>query len=217
MKFRGVVTGDMIASSAIQVEWREQLLQATRKIADELRAVSDLQIEFFRGDSFQLLVEKPEKALTVAVLLRAGLMRRTPSGSGRLWDARLAIGVGAVDFLSDSIVVSDGEAFRFSGREMDAIKKKKLAVRTRWDEVNEELAVSTAFADDVISGWTQAQAEVVYLSLLRKVTQREIASQIDKSPQTVSKLLGLAKESLVRSYLERCERLIAKKTEPCIR
>lgn len=213
MEIRGVITGDIISSSAIKLEWRERLLLVTQEVTNELKTISKLEIEFFRGDSFQLLVKQPEEALRVAVLLRAGLMSRTPSDSEQLWDARMAVGVGEVNFLSENIVVSDGEAFRLSGRGMDDIKKKKLTIRTRWEAVNEELKVSTAFADDIISGWTQVQAEVVYLSLLHNISQKEIALWVDKSPQTVSKLLGVAKENLIKLYLERYHQLISKEVK----
>lgn len=122
----------------------------------------------------------------------------------------MAIGIGEVNFLKDSIVISDGEAFRLSGRDMDDIKKKKLSLRTRWEDINGEFKVSTAFADDIISKWTQAQAEVIYLSWLYNSTQKEIASRIGKSPQTISKILGSAKETLIKDYVERCQKLILK-------
>ncbi|WP_071145156.1 hypothetical protein [Bacteroides ihuae] len=212
MKIRGVITGDIVSSSSIQLEWREKLLLAMQEIAEDLKGISHLQIEFFRGDSFQILVEQPAKTLLVAVLFRAGLISRTPQKSKKRWDARISIGVGEVSSLANNIVVSDGEAFHFSGREMDNIKKKRLTLRTRWGYVNEELSVSTAFADDIISGWTQAQAEAIYLVLLHDITQREVASRIDKSPQTVSKILGAAKEYLIKKYLERYQQLILKET-----
>ncbi|WP_304296188.1 hypothetical protein [Porphyromonas gulae] len=213
MKVKGVITGDIVSSSSIELEWRDRLLFSLQQLTEDLKLVSDLEIEFFRGDSFQLLVQEPEKTLLVAVLLRAGLISRTPSESKKPWDARLAIGIGEVNFLKDSIVVSDGEAFRLSGRDMDDIKKKKLSLRTRWEDINSEFKVSTAFADDIISKWTQAQAEVIYLSLLHNYAQKDIATRISKSPQTVSKLLGHAKENLIRDYLERYRQLILKRKE----
>lgn len=208
MDIKGVITGDIVSSTSIKLEWREALLQKVHSIAEELHVISDLRIEFFRGDSFQIIVAQPEATQRIAVLLRAGLMANTPTTSDQPWDARLSVGIGEVSFLSDSVVISDGEAFRLSGRGMDGIKKRKLVVTTRWQNINDELAVSTAFVDDIVSGWTQPQAEVVYLSLLRQTTQKDVAQQVGKSPQTISGLMTLAKESLVADYLERFEKLI---------
>ncbi|MCK9346677.1 MAG: SatD family protein [Bacteroidales bacterium] len=214
MNIKGVITGDIVSSSTIKAEWRDTLLRVLQEIVDELKTVSDLKIEFFRGDSFQILVDNPEKVLDIAILFRAALMSRTPTGSKQLWDARMAIGVGAVAFLSESIIVSDGEAFRLSGRSMDLIKKRKLTIHTRWTNMNEELKVSTAFADDIVSHWTQAQAEVIFMSLLHDMPQKKIALKIGKTPQTISKLLGLAKEYLIKLYLERYHSLISKEIAP---
>ncbi|MFC4665820.1 hypothetical protein [Falsiporphyromonas endometrii] len=210
MKIKGVITGDIVSSSHIRLELRKKLLVAMREIAEDLKSLSDLKIEFFRGDSFQILVEQPEKTLLAAVLFRAGLISRTPEKSKQHWDARISIGVGEVNFLADDIVVSDGEAFQFSGKGMDNMKKRRLVLHTRWVPINEELSISTAFADDVISGWTQAQAEAIYLALLHDIPQKEIASQIEKTPQTVSKLLSYAKEDLIKKFLERYQYLILK-------
>lgn len=210
MEIRGVITGDIIKSTTVKTEWRETLLNSIRSVADELALLTPLKLEFFRGDSFQVVVANPEEALKVAVLLRAGLKSKTPQESKNPWDARIALGIGDISYSSDKVVVSDGEAFHYSGWELDEIGKRRLAVRTRWEDVNDELKVSTAFADDIISGWSFSQAFVIYSALLYQIPQREIAHKINKSAQNVSKLLGAAKENLIRMYLERYAVLINK-------
>ncbi len=211
MDIKGVITGDVVNSSTIKVDWRKLLIDSIQQVANELSALSTLKIEFFRGDSFQLIVDKPEETLKIAVLLRAGLKSKTPLESKSIWDARMAIGIGEISYTSDKIVVSDGEAFHLSGWGLDEIGKRRLTIKTKWEDVNEELKVSTAFADDIITGWTGSQAQVIYPALLYQTSQKEIAAKYDKSAQNISKLLGAAKESLIRIYLERYSTLIAKK------
>jgi hypothetical protein len=94
MEIRGVITGDIIKSTTVKTEWRETLLNSIRSVADELALLTPLKLEFFRGDSFQVVVANPEEALKVAVLLRAGLKSKTPQESKNLWDARIALGIG---------------------------------------------------------------------------------------------------------------------------
>lgn len=72
-KIKGVITGDVIDSSAIQIEYRDFLLKSIQKIAEELNVIEPLKIEFFRGDSFQMVINNPENAMQIAILLRAGL------------------------------------------------------------------------------------------------------------------------------------------------
>lgn len=211
MDIKGIITGDIIKSSTIQPEKRTLLLDAIHMLTKELKTLSALQAELFRGDSFQIIVDNPIEALKIAVLLRAGLKSKTPKDIKKPWDARISLGVGSISYEADKVVVSDGEAFRLSGRELDEIGKRKLTVKTRWKDINDELKISTAFADDIISGWTFAQAQVVYLTLLYQYTQKDIAAQLDKTAQNISKLLGAAKEHLIRNYLERYSVLITEK------
>lgn len=48
-KIKGVITGDIIDSSAIQIEYRDFLLKSIQKIAEELNVIEPLKIEFLEG------------------------------------------------------------------------------------------------------------------------------------------------------------------------
>ena len=207
----GIITGDIIDSTSIPIEHRKDLLTAISVISEELQVFSPLKCEIYRGDSFQSVVNRPEMAMLIAILLRAGLKSRIPKGSKQNWDARIAVGIGEMEFISDSILVSDGEAFRLSGREFDELGKRNLAIRTRWDDANEELKISTAFADDIITNWTSSQSLVIYMSLAYQMTQKEIADKLGQSSQNISKLSNVAKEKLIRTYINRCTQIIMNK------
>lgn len=208
-KIKGVITGDIIESSAIQIKYRDFLLESIREIADELSVIEPLRIEFFRGDSFQTVIDSPENSMKIAVLLRAGLKGHTPMECKKPWDARLSLGVGTISYHADNTVLSDGEAFQYSGRELDEIGKRRLVVKTRWAGVNEELQVSTAFADEVVSSWSVPQSQAAYQALLYDTSQKEIAHKFQKSAQNISKLLGAAKVNLVQMYIDRYHKLIS--------
>ena len=203
-----VITGDIISSTSIPFEERKKLLEIFDKIVNALQSLCELKCEIFRGDSFQILVEKAELALEVAVLIRAGLKMNTPENSKIIWDARVAIGVGEIEFIDDKVITSDGEAFKYSGRAFDELIKTNLTIKTRWDNINEELKLSTLFADDIISNWTEIQAFVVYKSLLLNKSQKEIADEQNKSAQNISKISVNAKEKLIRQYINRYYNLI---------
>ena len=207
----GIITGDIIDSTSIPIEHRKDLLTAISVISEELQVFSPLKCEIYRGDSFQIVVNRPEMAMLIAILLRAGLKSRIPKGSKQNWDARIAVGIGEMEFISDSILVSDGEAFRLSGREFDELGTRNLAIRTRWDDANEELKISTAFADDIITNWTSSQSLVIYMSLAYQMTQKEIADKLGQSSQNISKLSNVAKEKLIRTYINRCTQIIMNK------
>lgn len=200
---KGVITGDIVGSTNIKTEYRATLLNCLNTMKEELQCVSPFTMELFRGDSFQLLVEDPTAALKVAILLRAGLIHHTPDKENGMWDARISLGIGQVEFMADSIVTSDGEAFQYSGRLLDTMNKTRLAIKTPWHDVDEELDVSTAFADDIIKRWSGKQAGMMYLSLKSDSPKKKVAEHIGTSVQNVRNVLSSAREPLIRMYLER--------------
>ena len=88
-----VITGDLINSRQIPIEKRQQVYDYMAHVYHSFavrRGWHDTaKLEFFRGDSFQLLVDEPEVALRVALFLRA----RLRSISGRSAMLCLAINV----------------------------------------------------------------------------------------------------------------------------
>ena len=214
MKIVSVITGDIIGSTLGNDNHRRTMLNIIESSVGEIKEELNvsLPLEFFRGDAFQVLVEKPEKALLVAILLRAALNGNTPKDNFWAWDARMAIGVGGIKYRTDSLAKSNGDAFVYSGRTLDEMWNERLAIKTKWENINEEFAVSTPFADDVISHWTRIQADVIYDYLLYDVTQRQIAKEKGMSPQNVSKLLKACRIDLIINYLNRFNKLIYDKS-----
>lgn len=209
MEYKAIITGDVIASTAIPTLYKQFFISDIEQISKEIEAKYPHNMEFYRGDSFQIVVMNPVHSIRVAILLRAGMRMNTPKESKQNWDARLAIGVGTIDFTTQQLATSSGEAFINSGHLFDELGKRNLAVLTPWKDVNDELAVSTAFVDDIISNWTLNQARVAFIALLNPtMKQREIAELTKSTFQNVSKLLNAAKEPLVAAYLSRFENLI---------
>lgn len=166
-------------------------------------------LEMYRGDSFQIVVDKPDYALAVAIALRAKLKAMTPSKQ-QLWDARLSIGIGDISFESDNIVTSDGEAFRLSGRSFDNIGKKRLSISTTWSDFDKDMELVTRFADDIITSWTAKQAKVVYQAILFPKLQKDLAEDLGMTRQNFNYHWSSAKGQLILDYVEYFKSLIAK-------
>ena len=192
MEIKAIITGDIVRSEQISLDKRDLLIKVLRDIVEDLQKISPMKMEMFRGDSFQIVVECPEASLKIASMIRAGLKSYSPTDAKEVWDARISIGIGTTDYQGDSIVTSDGEAFKLSGRGLDAMEKNRLAVSTCW-HVN--------------------QAKVIYLSVAQELSQAVIANSIEKSQQNVSKMLTSAKESLLVRVLNRFETIIIKHKE----
>lgn len=213
MKIHAVITGDIVRSESIGLDKRDLLLNMLRHIHNELQSLSAMKMEIYRGDSFQIIVSNPAQSLRIASMIRTYLIGNTPKGEKGTWDARISIGIGSIDYNGESIVVSDGEAFKLSGRGLDSIEKNRLAVATCWNEVNEEVNASIGFVDNLISSLSANQAQLLYLAIAEQLPQVEIEAKTGKSQQNISKTLNAAKEALLSRYLNRFETLITKYSE----
>jgi len=209
MKSGAIITGDIVNSTKLTVEGREIMLNNLQLIPEVLSPVQEVSIEIFRGDSFQLGISNAASALRCALAIRAWLRCHKVYGSNVL-DARLAIGIGTLDYESDALSTSDGEAYRLSGRLLDDMNKSRLEIRTPWHEVNEELKLSTAFADDIVSSWSQNQSKIILQRLVTLKNHVELSQELGISRQMVDKSLKASNEELIEAYIKRYEYLITK-------
>lgn len=165
-----VLTGDLIGSSRFKMQERQHLLSYLK---DSFKLISPEVIAspfvVFRGDSFQGVLSKPEEALKAALIIRASLLSRFKGKRTRL-DARIAIGMGTIDYPRDQAGEGDGEAFRRSGPELDKMKKgeQNLIIKTQWIELNGEFQTECALLDAIIQRWTKEQAEAILYQIQRK-------------------------------------------------
>lgn len=217
MKIYAVLTGDIIKSSKIKEEQREYLLETLKETFHEINAQllkeTTPPFEFYRGDSFQMVLKQPQKALLISLIIRARLRSITEQqrkGQKNYADARISIGIGGIAYKAKKLAESDGEAFQRSGRGLDAMKSKNsLGIQTTWPEVNEELAVACALSETIINRWTVSQAEVIYPYLLENKTQKELAKQFNISQVAVSKRLAEAGNiDAIKLFIQRYEKLI---------
>lgn len=210
---KGIITGDIVDSSLITNEWKPAVTAILKKVISDFNPKAGGNIEMYRGDSFQIMVDDKDMALSIGIAVRAALRAGTPENMN-LWDARISIGIGEVSYESESILTSDGEAFRLSGREFDVLGKRRMAVVTPSDAINEELRLTTAFADELITGWTSRQAEVIYAKLLSDQPQKDLAESIGMNIQNFSKHWNLGHGALILSYIDRYKELINKHYTP---
>lgn len=196
MKQIAVLTGDIIDSTKLPAAEREKLDQLLHKGLAEIAGQNNFEV--FRGDSFQVLLTEPARALKTAIQLRCWLRKNqlaepeaiektgkqkkaVPNFSTKkgIIDARMAIGIGGISYQSKNIKTSDGEAFQLSGRALDNVKTKnnRLVIATPWPEFNDYMEVTISLLDILITNWSLQQSEVIY-ELLNGQTQTAIASKL---------------------------------------
>lgn len=200
-----IITGDMIASSKLtpvkRKKWQNRL---TTFIKRSSSIYPDFKAEQFRGDSLQYILTKNRtSALRVALSLYCYLATQD-------FKMRQSIGIGEVSFSSNNIITSDGTAFRISGENIDALKKRNelLSVAFAETSFNEEWKVHSASLNYFLERLSNAQAEALYLQL-QNARQEEIAKALHISQPSVHQRLQAAGWAVISMILQRFETVTA--------
>lgn len=211
MNLVAVLTGDMVASKTLSSVERDKFIHIVSTIETFLEAGSYTSAEIFRGDSFQLKIQNPLNALKSAVIIRALFRSQIHHNYNKQWDCRISVGIGKIEFDKSRPGLSDGEVYRLSGHGLDNMKRERLTISTPWREINDEMAVLTPFADDIISHWTVKQCEVMIAKLQHHLPNTELAMCQNISRQAIDKIINSAKLRLIDLYLNRFSEIIAHK------
>ncbi len=203
-----VITGDIIQST--QIRDKAALLAALRKTAEQLvqkQLISPREFDIYRGDSFQLFVKKPETALKLILIIRASLMYHTPDDGDRLWDARVSIGLGTLEFRAKDIRQSSGSALIYSGRGLDSLKsRQKMKMTSSHEEFDKDINMGLHLAEYIISRWSRESAETIIEKYLNHATQKEIAKKFHISQPAVSKRFKAAGIDALDIFINRFEK-----------
>lgn len=174
----GIITGDIVGSRGVKnpEQWLRPLKEYFGTLGEEPKVW-----QLFRGDSFQLEVSDVTHALEVALRIKA-LVK-----SIKELDVRMAIGIGKKSYDAPRITEANGEVFVFSGKLFEQMKKKTLAVKTPWEDVDEQINICLDLALLVMDKWSVSSAEVVQLTLaFPDATQTELAEKLDISQGRIS-------------------------------
>lgn len=212
-KIYAVLTGDVINSSDAKGEEKDKLIHLLKEAFEAVTKKSTAKtsspsFDIFRGDSFQGVLANPAEALKAALIIRTTLIRNHSKNEKTDWDARIAIGIGSIDYLPENISEGDGPAFRNSGPVLDELKGDyKFAITESSAKYNHEFKTCCAFLDAVINKWTPPQAEMVYQLLLNK-TKKEIGKELDISQAAVHYRVKAAGWFAIKEFLTRYETVI---------
>ena len=176
-KLYAIITGDIVASSRLSSNKREILhnvmVESSKVLQDEFKDAVPMGVDIFRGDSWQILLSKPAKALRLALFYRAMLRAKMES---HRFDTRMAIALGRVDFIPGNRVSEGyGEAYRLSGKALETMPKaSNMSFVFPGRELEKVLDVVIKLIDSISSRWSDRQALAV-TGALRGWKQEKIA------------------------------------------
>jgi SatD family (SatD) len=183
-KMISVITGDVIGSQKINPKlWLKTLKKELSTIGE-----SPKFWEIYRGDSFQLVILRPEEALKIAIKIKASL-KSIPD-----IDVRMAIGIGTRTHNAPRVTESNGTAFVHSGEKFEMLKNERqnLAVRSDWPEFDKEINLLLRLSLIIMDNWTVNAAEVVKTTM----------ENPDKVQEELGQIVGI-KQNAVSNRLKR--------------
>jgi predicted transcriptional regulator len=195
IKTVAVITGDIINSSKLSDEQKNRVKLDLEYFTSNNPDIL-LPLQFYRGDSFQLMVEK-EKAARIAVFIEAIIYSSVNTF------ARISIGIGLVSkIVPDNVLQSEGEAFQLSGHQMDTMKEegRLMKITLKNNQYQSILSATFYLAESIILGWKPGMAAVIAQIPFAK-SQKEIAEKLNISGAAVSKALKAGNWPSMENFL----------------
>lgn len=202
-KLTSVLTGDIVNSRTVDPQiWLSELKKVLKKTA-----ISSKNWEIFRGDAFQMEID-PNEALSAAIYIKSALKQHSKL------DVRIAIGVGAKEYQSSKISLSNGEAFVNSGKCFENLNKNRLAIITPWPEIDKELNLYMELASLTTDNWPPRTAEIIKTAFENKdLNQKALSVKLKRSQSTISATLKRGGYDELEKLIDRYKTLITKKIQ----
>lgn len=190
MSSYAVLTADVVDSTSLGPDDRQVVITRLKAFIEHFSQSGVTSYILYRGDSLQGVLQDPWKALRQAIYLKAYIQAYQQDRSDKrspATDIRISIGIGSIDYMGETMLDSDGEAFRLSGRALDTMKKKgrTLMLTTDSTATNALWDVLLSLLEEVIGKWSISSAEVVW-RLLAGMDDRRIQQDLGISRSAVS-------------------------------
>lgn len=191
----GILTGDIINSRSVNSP--DIYL---KKLKEEFQGLGNhgQDWEIYRGDSFQLKINKTGDLLHKAIIIKATI--KTLEGL----DTRIAMGIGDISYEAPSISGSNGDVFIRSGEVLKKLidENLSLGLSSPWKEIDEKINLMLKLAVIFMDNWTTRMAEAVYYSLKNPAyTQKELGTLLKVKQNTVSDLLSRARMNEIKQLI----------------
>ena len=199
MGTQAVITADIVNSTILTAAKEKLLLKKLRSV------LNPYQFEFYRGDSFQVLLKNANEALHVALMCRTAAISLSILDELIVSDVKVSIGIAQAELSPKTLSTAKGEAFILSGRSFDEMVKlgKRLSIITNNTLANEGLQVIADYLNSIFFSMTGKQATVIF-ELLKGQTQQEVAIKLSRSKSTINQHVSAGRwpeiEKLVQQY-----------------
>lgn len=206
------ISADVVSSSSLTKEAMIELNESLRKCVTILEDRYDgLWGRIVRGDSVECVLEHPEDALEVAMILKTwvkayGPKAKDSSRSFGKYGLRLAIGIGDMKTVDRQLDMMDGEAIYRSGRSLDGLRgrsKYSTAISMADESCESAIQVMLLFANQLLNSATARKCETLCQRILAKDAQaaaQNMGISVSGLNQTLKDLGWTAFDQMLQYY-----------------
>ena len=144
---QAVLTGDIVNSTKLPSEKEKALLKLLEQV------LKPNKYEFYRGDSFQVLIKEAGNSLRIALLCRTAAISISEKNET---DVKVSVGLGEVEEHIKTLGSAKGEAFIISGRAFDELEKtdSRLVISTANAMANLSFQIIADYINSIYSRMT---------------------------------------------------------------
>jgi hypothetical protein len=223
---KATISADIVSSTSLNVEQRLILEKGLMKLLSLLKQAFGSKIFYGRlikGDYIECVLEKPELALRVALLMKSfvkSLEIQSDKDSNKKikdfkeYGIRVAIGIGELSIWNKKKGIIDGEAIYLSGRainemtQSDKKRKNTLVFKSKNENWNDSFLPVFDLLDVLFSKYKRAQSEIVFYKLLNK-SEKEITGILNKKQPTINQHSTATGWFAIESAVEYFEKTIS--------
>ena len=197
---QAVLTGDIVNSTKLPSVKEKALVKLLEQV------LKPYKYEFYRGDSFQVLMKEAGDSLRIALLCRTAAIGLTENNNT---DVKVSIGLGEVDSRIKTLGSAKGEAFIISGRAFDELEKtnSRLVISTANRMANLSFQIIADYVNSIYSRMTSKQAKVIF-ELLKGGLQQDVVKRLKKSKSTISQHANSGRLAEIEKILNQYELIV---------
>ncbi len=198
-----IIAGDIIAYTSLSSQQKEILEKELKNLFRELQDKYQVFIRLVNGDYLECVVEKPEKSLEIALLIKTFVksLKFDQAGNDKRikffnkYGIRLVVSIGNLERFDAEKGIIDGEAIYRAGRlinEQSTHDKQKIHIKqslffiSQYDELNKEMDTLFNLVDFILTKATDKQARIIHRKIWGE-SEKEIAQKLKISHSSVNR------------------------------
>lgn len=187
MSIYAAISADIVASTSLS---KEALIELSIGVRSFLKKTATDYYGFWgrlvKGDSIECIMKHPNDALRIAVMLKSFIKSFVPSDGiadpkFKQFGLRIAIGIGEMRIVDETLDIMDGEAIYLSGRALTDMRDKirdSFQIVLNNDVSKGALSVISMLLNHIINKATARQCETLF-HRLQCDTDAEVAEKMN--------------------------------------